>query len=115
MKKEKLTWYNEISNFCVAFCKWIENPPTRHEISFVCEIVDIRIRVEAVDPESEFLKLSSIEPRVHLKPVGSDEASCDEDNHNKPEAQGNIAGEGPLPVGVGVGEQIISHPHVYVY
>ena len=110
-KKNKLTWYNTISNFSVSFCKWVENPPTRHEKSFVIKVVDIGVGVEAVDPEPEFLKLSSIEPRIDLKPVWSDEASGDEDNHDKAQTEGHISSQGSLPVGVGVRKEVVCHSH----
>ena len=64
-----------------------------------------------MDPQAELLKLSSIEPRVYLQPVWSYEARSDEYDHNKAEAQRDIARQSPLPVGVGVWEQVISHPH----
>ena len=64
-----------------------------------------------MDPQSEFLKLGSIEPRVDLKPVWSDEASGDEDNHNTTQTQGDFPSEGPLPVGIGVWQEVVSHSH----
>ena len=64
-----------------------------------------------MDPESEFLKLSSIEPRIDLKPVWSDEASGDEDNHNKAQTKGHIPSEGSLPVGIGVWKEVVCHSH----
>ena len=64
-----------------------------------------------MDPQSEFLKLGSIEPRVDLKPVWSDEARGDEDNHDKAQTQGDFPSEGSLPVGIGVWEEVVCHSH----
>ena len=64
-----------------------------------------------MDPQSQFLKLSSIEPRIDLKPVWSDEASGDEDNHNTAQTQGDISSECSLPVGIGVWKEIVRHSH----
>ena len=64
-----------------------------------------------MDPEAEFLKLGSIEPRVNLQPVRSDEARGDEDNHDKAQTQGDISSQGSLPVGIGVGKEVVCHSH----
>ena len=61
-----------------------------------------------MNPETELVELGPVEPGVDLQPVGGHKAGCDEDNHDEAEAESNVPSEGPLPVGVGVGEQVIS-------
>ena len=102
-----LTWNNEISNFCVSICERIEDPPTGNKESLVAEVIGVGEGIEAVDPESELVELGPVEPGVDLQPVGGHEAGGDEDNHDEAEAEGNIPGQGPLPVGVSVGKEVI--------
>ena len=95
-----LTWYNEISNFCVAFGKWIKNPPTGNKKPCVCQIVLVWVGIETMNPETQFVKLSSIEPWVHLKPVWSDKSRGDEDYHGNSNCQSHIARQSSLSVGI---------------
>ena len=62
-----------------------------------------------MNPEAELVELGPVEPGVDLQPVWGHEAGCDEDNHDEAEAESNVPSQGPLPVGVGVGEQVISN------
>ena len=58
------------------------------------------------------MELRAVEPRVRLQPVGGDEAGGDEHDHDEPEAERHVARQGALPVGVGVGQQIVAHTHL---
>ena len=58
------------------------------------------------------MELRAVEPRVRLQPVWGDEAGGDEHNHDEPEAERHVPRQGALPVGVGVGQQVVAHTHL---
>ena len=107
-----LTWYNEISNLCVAFGKWIKNPPTSNKKPCVRQVILVRVGIKTMNPKTQFVKLSSIEPRVHLQPIWSDEARGDEDNHGDTDRQSHIACQRSLSARVRVRQKIISNTHL---
>ena len=110
--KCKLTRNNQVSYLGISLREWIKYPPTSNKESFVCEVVLVGEGVEAVDPEAELVELRAVEPGVRLQPVGGDEAGGHEHDHDEPEAERHVARQGALPVGVGVGQQVVPHTHL---
>ena len=49
----------------------------------MAEVVVVRQRPEAMDPEAELLHLGAVEPGVPLQPVGRREGQGCEDHHDK--------------------------------
>ena len=64
-------------------------------------------RPETVHPQTNTLNLGAVDPGVALDPVGGAEREGDEDGDDDEGADGELAGQRPLPVNVRVGQDVV--------
>ena len=107
----KLTWDKEISNPIISLGERVEYPPTPGVEPSVAQIVVVLQASKAVGPQTHFLNLGPVEPRITLDPVRRHKSGCDEDNAEDSDGESSMAGERPLPVDIGVREEVVSQPH----
>jgi len=100
-----------VSNLAIALCEWIEYPPTSGVKLSVCQVVVILEAPEAMSPQPNLLHLGPIEPWVALDPGGRHKGHGDEDHTYNANGEGCMACQRPLPVHIGVRQQIVSHTH----
>ena len=109
---KRLTGNEEISDFVISLGERIEDPSTAGIKLSVCQVVVVLQAAEAMGPQAHLLHLGPIKPWVALNPRWSHKSSDDEDNADDADCQGSVTRQRPLPVHVGVREQVVCDPHL---
>ncbi len=112
---QPLTGNNIRSNLRIALCEGVENPAAASIESLMRQVVEIRQRAEAVDPEPEPLKLGPVEAGVRLHPAGRGEAQDHKDEHEEAHTQRPFPGCGPFPVQLCIREDVVFQAHPWTF